>query len=83
MLLGTGSAAHLADVTGPRCLLLPGRGHQDDREGRGILWLHPDLKIQVVYVLGSSFGFSSDKKNEVSRVSVGACELGKALRSLT
>lgn len=50
-------AAHLADVTGPRCLLLPGGGHQDDCEGRGILRLHPNLKIQAVGVLARPFGF--------------------------
>lgn len=48
---------HLADVTGPGCLLLPGRGNQDDCEGRGLLGLHPNLKVQVVYVLARSFGF--------------------------
>lgn len=57
MLPGTGDPTDLADVTGPRRLLLSGRGHEDDRERRGILGLNPDLKIQVVYVLVGSFGF--------------------------
>lgn len=56
-------AAHLADVTGPRCLLLPGRGHQDDCEGRGILRLHPNLKIQAVRVLARPFGFQLQNRS--------------------
>lgn len=57
MLPGTGDLVYLADVAGPRRLLLPGRGHEDDGERRGILGLHPNLKIQVIYVLVGSFGF--------------------------
>lgn len=45
---------YLADVTGPRWLLLSGRRHQDDGVGLTVFRLHHHLKVQVLCVLNTS-----------------------------